>query len=302
MTQPSQNSQLSLNIMKNYNIKAELIAGVVVLYNSKSTVIENINTYINQVVRLYVVDNSATPNEDLIKEISQNSTIIYHLLNGNEGIASALNWAANQALEDGFQVLLTMDDDTKVPKNMVTDMINFWNQYTEPIGILSGVHHTKQDFVLYRKLMYTLTSGNLLNLSAFKEIGPFMNELFIDHVDHEYGFRLNKYGYSVIEIPSIKLEHKLGYSKRVSIGSLTLIKYGTHPPVRLYYFARNGIYLLSKYTYLYPKFVFIYFLEISKRLVKASLLDENRQLRLRMIFRGFRDGIIGRLGKHSQSS
>lgn len=287
--------------MSDQFISKESIAGVVVLYNSHSNVLKNIDTYINQIAVLYVVDNSPIINEILKKNFIANKKIIYCHLGGNMGIASALNWAANRAIENGFSFLLTMDDDTSIPTDMIEKMVSFWNQNCGLIGILSGVHHETPDEVIYRKVMYTLTSGNILSLAAYKKVGSFRSDFFIDHVDHEYGLRLNKSGYCVIEVPSIRLKHKLGRRKQVNVGSFEVIKYGTHDPVRQYYFARNGFYLSVKYIDFYPKFFFTYIAEMMKRVFKALFLDEKKLSRIIMIVNGIHDGIIGHLGKHPDS-
>jgi rhamnosyltransferase len=45
------------------------IAAVVILYNPELSILENIKSYIDQVEKLYVVDNSEASNESLIQEI-----------------------------------------------------------------------------------------------------------------------------------------------------------------------------------------------------------------------------------------
>ena len=287
-------------------INRENIAGTVVLYNSPSAVIDNIKTYIDQVQKLYVVDNSVMPNDELRALLSSYSHVHYHSLNGNKGIATALNWAAEQAIIDGFIVLLTMDDDTRTPDTMVAQMMDFWNSYPTPIGILSGVHHTdpealstKPKKALHRTLLYTLTSGNILNLLAYKEVGRFWDDLFIDHVDHEYGLRLNSKGYQVVELQYIQLEHRLGYRQEIRVGGRVIKKYGTHPPIRLYYFARNGVYVARSYFKQHPLFTWMVIKELVKRSVKAVFLDANRKSRIQMLLRGIQDGWKGRLGDYS---
>lgn len=285
--------------MMQKQITTKDVAGAVILYNSPAEVIDNIQTYVAQVSRLYIVDNSVEPNVKLISKLQALPNAVYHSLGENKGIAIALNWAARQAIANGFSVLLTMDDDTRTPLTMVNDMLSFWNQYTQPIGILSGVHHTKRDLVQFRTLYYTLTSGNLLNLEAYKAIGGFQDELFIDHVDHEYGLRLNTNGYQVVELPSIRLEHKLGYSQQLKVGPYVIKRYGTHSPIRQYYFARNGIYLARLYLKDQPQFAWMVIKELLKRWLKAVLLDADRKGRTNMLIAGLQDGWKGKLGQYS---
>lgn len=192
------------------------IAGTIVLYNSERNVFENVKTYIDQIEKLYVVDNSDKPNPELIKQFNTLSTVQYVSNNGNQGVAYALNRAAELALADGFDCLLTMDDDTQLPSGSVTTMLHFLADYpaADKVGLISGVH---SDNLLtdepYRTVLYTMTSGNLLNLQAFRQVGPFRNDLFIDHVDHEYGLRLNKAGFMVLELPRLRINHRLGVRK-----------------------------------------------------------------------------------------
>lgn len=292
----------------NYKIFKQKIAGTVILYNSSILVLDNILTYIKQVEKLYVVDNSIQPNWDLINKLKAYSEVCYHSLNGNKGIATALNWAADKAIEDGYVALLTMDDDTQVSETMVEDMINFWNKYQKPIGLLSGVHRVDSDDSLfnhlsgtaYRELPFKETSGNLLSLEAYSNTGKFFDKLFIDHVDHEYGFRLNANGYSVIELGDIKLNHKLGYDQEIKLGALLLRKYGTHPPLRLYYYGRNGVYLARKYYKIHPFFMWLLFKELLKRITKATFFDKDGGHRLKMIFYGIKDGWNGHLGQYNK--
>ncbi|MBD2703596.1 glycosyltransferase [Spirosoma sp. BT702] len=273
------------------------IAGSVVLYNSPIEVLDNISTYIDQISKLYVVDNSVTPNAELIKELQKNSKIKYISLQGNKGIATALNFAAQEALADNYSVLLTMDDDTQTPSSMIDEMITFWNQFPHPIGILSGSHHSKLKHVPYRRLLYTLTSGNLLNLDAYTSVGNFKDDLFIDHVDHEYGLRLNEKGYQVIEIPSIRLVHRLGYIQQIKLGSRTIAEFGSHSPIRLYYYTRNGLHLSRIYLKQSPAFVLNFVENLSKLFIKAILLQKDRKHRIKMLTKGLIDGWNGNLGK-----
>ncbi|PRY20285.1 rhamnosyltransferase [Spirosoma oryzae] len=286
-------------------INLSKIAGVVVLYNSSYSVYSNIASYVCQVEKLYVVDNSTQPNYELIELLSRENKVIYHSFNGNKGIATALNWAANRAISDGFMVLLTMDDDTRTPHGMVHEMVNFWNQYPRQIGILSGHHHTrpledfKLDKVSSKELPYTLTSGNLLSLEAFQLVGLFRDDFFIDHVDHEYGLRLNRAGFSVVEMKNICLEHRLGYTQQITVGKHVLFTYGSHSPTRLYYFARNGVYMVRRDFKENPRFAYTVIKELTKRWIKALFLQKNRFERIGMLMKGINHGWNGKLGEYN---
>ena len=281
------------------------IAGTVILYNSPMSVVDNIKTYINQIEKLYVVDNSTQVNDELILFLQIYPHIHYQSLEGNKGIAIALNWAAKQAILDGYKVLLTMDDDTRTPEKMIKVMIDFWNEYPNPIGILSGVHNLDLAGVSrknaenpYQILPYAMTSGNMLNLFAYQYVGGFIDELFIDHVDNEYGLRLNFNNYQVVELRNIYLEHNVGYAEESKFGKWTIRKFRTHSPIRNYYFMRNGIYVARKYITYYPLYTWIVTKEFIYRLHISALFAKNKFSRVTLLFEGIIDGFLGKLGKY----
>ena len=96
------------------------IAGVVVLYNPDDNVRTNIDSYINELDILYVVDNSPIPNDNN-KKINCEK-IKYISNNGNKGIANALNVGANNALKENCEWLLTMDQDSTFKDNSLSKM------------------------------------------------------------------------------------------------------------------------------------------------------------------------------------
>ena len=98
------------------------IAGMVTLYNPDELISENICSYLDDIHKLYVIDNSDNSNKMLLP---QNSKIIYMPNYKNVGIASALNIAAKAAIADGYNWLLTMDQDSKFNKKDVEKLCEY---------------------------------------------------------------------------------------------------------------------------------------------------------------------------------
>ena len=102
-----------------------MICGVTVLYNPTEEIFENINSYLKELDKLYIVDNSEEKNEKLKnKFIEFSSKIKYIKLNGNEGIAKALNIAKNKAIKEDYDWLLTMDQDSKFENEDFSKMLD----------------------------------------------------------------------------------------------------------------------------------------------------------------------------------
>lgn len=273
------------------------VAGAVVLYNTPPERFDRIASYLTQVEKLYVIDNSDQPNTALIEQLSQHTSISYHSNGGNQGVAHALNVAARLALRETFDFLLTMDDDTTAPPGMIQAMLTFLDTYENrrQVGILSAAHRPYRQPKPSQRVLYTLTSGNLLNLNAWQQVGPFQEELFIDHIDHEYGLRLNSHQFEVIELPGIVLDHPLGELRRTKLFNLP---YVSHHPIRNYYMVRNGIGVARQYFTRYPDFSQVVATLIAKEIVKVIFLEKSRLKRMKLISQGFIDALRNRYGKY----
>lgn len=275
------------------------VAGVVVFYNSNLGCIANIALYINQVHKLFIIDNSESLDKTIGITLEKTfSNVHYHWNGDNKGVAFALNKAANLALEQGYKFLLTMDDDSRPSETLVEEMLAFLTANSrQQIGIVSVNHSSPKWPYSFRKVSYTMTSGNLLNLAAYHHVGPFLDKLFIDHVDHEYGLRLLTHGYEVIEVTGLSMNHQLGFRKKINFGSWQLT-FVSHSPIRNYYNCRNGIYVARLYVKRYPAFMADVSIILLKELLKILFLEDRKSLRLRLFIKGFLDGILGKMGPY----
>ncbi|GAB4007711.1 glycosyltransferase family 2 protein [Spirosoma migulaei] len=275
----------------------ERIAGTVILYNSNFDVIDNINTYMDQVEVLYVVDNSDSLNKELINTLQQFEKIIYYSNNGNRGIACALNIAANLAICDGFSYLLTMDDDTSVPQNMINVMLSFLkNHKKDNIALIAPQHIPNLVENSYTNVYFVITSGSLLDLNAYLQCGPFLEELFIDWVDHEYCMRLKKHNFSIIELNYLSINHRLGNRKEISLLGVSVF-WTSHNPIRIYYKIRNTLYVLTKYRKIIPiGYLIIFAKDFTKEIVKNLTFENNKKYRAFLLYRAFCDYWQNRMG------
>lgn len=119
-------------------------AGTIVLYDpNKAEVLENIDSYIDEIDKLYIIDNSLNDNSSLF--VNYDKKIEYVWNRDNLGIAKALNIAAGKAIKDGFSWLLTMDQDSKFEKGtlrILEDYINDNFNNNSKIAIVSPFHDT----------------------------------------------------------------------------------------------------------------------------------------------------------------
>jgi len=277
------------------NQEDSLVAGTVVLFNPGEEVYETISTYIRQVARLFVIDNSTQSNPSILRRLQQTESIVYINNGGNKGIANALNRGCAEALRGGYKYLLTMDQDTALPANFVRDLMKgFVENASEMIGIIAPRYTASNNAEKYEKVPLTMTSGNILNLSAYLKIGPFLNELFIDHVDHEFCLRLRQNGYAVVQANEVMIIHRPGHLVSFKFFGKK-VAFSSHSPIRLYYFARNGFYVGSQYRKSFPEFSVLFRNLLLKEIIKIPF-ESNKFLRLKMIIKGYRDYRSEKLG------
>ena len=200
------------------NIK---VAACVVLYNPEDEIFENISSYISNVDLLYIVDNSTTHNQKLIEKLLNTFTNIEYINNNdNLGIATALNIGCNKALVNGYDWILTMDQDSK--------FINFPHylhcletlEESNNIAILSANTNYNKEMKIptqaicdFEEKFSAITSANLLNLKLFEQIGKFEDKLFIDLVDYDYCIKAQMNNFKVLYFPNIYPNPHLQISK-----------------------------------------------------------------------------------------
>lgn len=234
------------------------VAAIIVSYNPDSNLFDSINLLLNQVEKVIIVDNGSK--EKYVKYIkSINEDKIEIILNKeNLGIATALNIGVRKALENGYEWILTMDQDSKASPDMVKKMFNVYNSINreERKDILSIFPNFVDERIQsieensnmnsYEYVDADITSGNLLRKEVFEKVGFFDDSLFIDLVDTDFCMRLNEKGIKMIKIRDAVLYHSLGESKTIK-GILGSFNTSNHSALRRYYMTRNRFYIWEKY-------------------------------------------------------
>lgn len=285
------------------------VAAIIVSYNPDSNLFDSINLLLNQVEKVIIVDNGSK--EKYVKYIkSINEDKIEIILNKkNLGVATALNIGVRKALENGYEWILTMDQDSKASPDMVKKMFNVYNSINreERKDILSIFPNFVDERIQsieensnmnsYEYVDADITSGNLLRKEVFEKVGFFDDSLFIDLVDTDFCMRLNEKGIKMIKIRDAVLYHSLGESKTIK-GILGSFNTSNHSALRRYYMTRNRFYIWEKYkglnsfTLNRDKKLF------KKEFVKIILGEKDKVNKIKMVLRGYKDykkGIKGKL-------
>ncbi len=266
------------------------IAAVTVLYNPTKKIIQNISGYIDKVDKVYVIDNSNDSNKKLLID---NKKIEYLPNYTNLGISNSLNKACNLAIDEGYEFLLTMDQDSLFEKNEFQKMIDYINKSDlKKVAIVSPNHNVKglqnKETSEIDHPLEVMTSGNIINLKLYKKIGKFREEYFIDDVDIEYGLRLNKMGYQIDRLNYVLLNHHLGDTKSKIILGHQFV-YSNHNPQRRYYMTRNTLKLCDEYQNDFPKYCDYLKRGLFGQAQNIILFEKDKFKKLKGMHNGYKD-------------
>lgn len=232
------------------------LIGVVILYYPDIALLKiNILSYINHIDKLIIWENTPTIDSYLseIKQFEFSSKINIMGSGHNMGIAYALNRTCSYAKLEGYSWILTMDQDSSFNDNDFFDV--FHKTDKNGVGIFCPVdglriYNINQNLPVNVDL--AVTSGNIVNLNVYKQVGGFDEKLFIDGVDHDFCFKCTLQGYKIIQFQNILLNHKLGDEKEIKTFKGGIVTISFHSPQRTYYIFRNSFYLFAKYNKLFP--------------------------------------------------
>lgn len=232
----------------------------------------------------------------------------------NLGIAKAQNIGVARAMTSSPDFILLSDQDSLPAENMTSLLVEAIeeDERIAATGPLPSEDREGADELVYidrgwspkratkeelsrprLDAAFLLASGCLIRVRALREIGPMREDLFIDHVDLEWGVRARRAGWRLVAVPAARLNHSLGDEVVRLPGRAQPIH--VHSPIRNYYIVRNTIALVKwngfplrwriRYTYWAAKYA-----------VFNSFMVGQGPERRRLIARGLRDGVLGRLG------
>ena len=277
--------------------------GVVVLFKPDNNLNKNIDSYLPYLDKLFVVDN--TPNVDLSDKFKKNKKIKYIPLNDNKGIAYALNVGAKEAIKDGADFLLTMDQDSRFKDDSLKKMEDFIEKFKKDnfvgnligadykhLGIVSPFHLTvrteSETRVGVEFPLEVMTSGNLVNLEAYKKVNGFKDWLFIDCVDFDFCLNLRRHKYQIVQLNYCTLNHDLGDTIKINFLGKTMYA-DNHSAFRRYYITRNRHYLYDMYHKDFPTYCDIEIGRTKKELFKIWFFEKDKIKKTKAIYMGYRD-------------
>lgn len=211
------------------------VAAIITLYNPNlESFLINLETLLPQVDLIYIMDNSEETHiskqiEALLKKYD--SKISYIKMPYNKGL-SAINDGVKLAIKEEADHVLLLDQDSRPESNMVSKLIEGLNHVTNRLGMnvaaIGPTHIDKNTGKPFKRNICCLnlrekpitdnlievdqlpTSGMLIPISVFKNVGYLCDKLFLDITDFEWCWRAKKKGMCVIRHREAFIIHELG--------------------------------------------------------------------------------------------
>ncbi|MDF7670365.1 glycosyltransferase family 2 protein [Orbaceae bacterium ESL0721] len=299
------------------------VAAVIVTFNPDNELTARIALLIDQIGYLCIVDNGSD-DAGVLDEVAaifpDKVTVIK--LPVNKGIGAALNIGLAQIQKSGFRLCVTFDQDSSVTEDFIKNLLATYDAKNSPDHVVAMVGANYRDnanrsnqkkFLVCSKYWFhrvrpdsdievttLITSGCLVDIDIWNELGRVNEALFIDYVDTEFALRSIAAGYHLYLSYDAVIYHELGAKEVHKVAGVPI--YPTnHSPLRRYYMARNAIYMYKNYA---GKFVGWFLYDVAAVIYTLSTIlffERDKLQKFKMYLIGWKDGLLGRFGKYRKA-
>jgi rhamnosyltransferase len=281
----------------------QIASGIVTFNPDIKRLADNIEAIMPQVDRVYIYDNGSKNLDEIVSLISDK----FHdrdvvLIDGlsNRGMSVALNGLAKRATDDGLEYIYMLDQDSVSTEGIVAELAKY---VSDDIGILSPIAMDRNADIPHGsndkpyEIMSSITSGSLINLAAYTQVGGYDERLFVDLVDFDFSLNMKMGGFKVVRVPSAVLVHELGHQEfalffptRIDGGGIQWKQYRTnHSSFRRYDTGRSWAVLTRKYAGTscekYLKSV------MRKTTIKSMAVEKHKGDYVKQLRKGYKDGL-----------
>lgn len=272
------------------------ILGIIVLfYPKEEDVIKNILSYLDQIEKLILWDNTPGMRTVNILKTLSSDKLIRRGEGKNVGLGKAYNEAAKYALNNGFTHLLTMDQDSRFKDSSFVDycekvldhpMSNnsiYSPNYMQFTGLTGSVS------MRIKEIECCQSSGTLIPIKLFQQRIFFREELFAYGVDLDFCYQARKANVNIYSVEDVVLIHGAGYQKDKRKFLWKTVYPNEYPPLNTYLIIRNFFYLKKRGNAWKGKDFYKYYL--FKRIVFILCYEKHKWQKYKAMILGFYDGI-----------
>lgn len=239
-----------------------ILTGIVTFNPDIDRLRKNLSTVIIQDTDVLIFDNGSANYTDIANLASKLKCRVSHV-NKNEGIAYGLRFIMDYAVQNHYDWVLSLDQDSISSKELI-------DKYKEHLGNpkvgaltcdirdRNFVEISEQNFLVgeqgVKQVQRCITSGCFMRVSAYTDTDGYDISMFIDFVDFDICYSLIRAGYKIMKIPFEGLLHEDGHGVNISFFGKRYIMY--HKSAwRRFYMMRNEIYLARKFPEIQSPFI-----------------------------------------------
>lgn len=293
----------------------DAFGAVVVLWQPKPEHVEHLERLRGACRHLLAVDNSPQADPALHARLRAAGIEVRH--NGNRGgISGAYNLGARALFDAGRQVAFLLDQDSQLSEGFFDGMMRacaraggdafivgpkvFEANLGRYLPVFSPqLRLPKPERIDERSeglvpTLFVISSGSAISAAAFRRLGEFREDYFIEYVDIEYGLRATRNDVPVLVNTEVEMRQQVGQYVKRGVFSTS-----NHVAWRRYYASRNAVHALRSNASRWSIHWLIELLTLHQ--VACVLVCEQHKLRkVVAIAVGYFDGVFGKLGPFEQ--
>jgi len=293
---------------------AKKVAIVIANYNCidilRST-LESISRLSYTNYKVVIVDDCSANSPDQV--LTEFPEVVLLKNKKNMGFASTNNRGIRYALRRGADYIMLLNNDTEVTPHLLNELLNHANKKTITVpkilyfknknriwyagGIMDWEHGAVKHIGMgrndnldemkeIREVEFACGCCMLIHKDIINEVGYLPEEYYLYHEDVDYSVRVRDKGIRILYVPTAVLAHRIGYSSG-----------GTSVPYKKYYFYRNRMYFIKKYSNRCDSKIAI---ENTINDAKRDFINGNFETRY-YIIRAFMDFLFGKMYRMSFS-
>lgn len=251
--------------------------------------------------KVVIVDNSC--NDKVKKKLKENkskSNLKLIFPNTNNGIASAFNSGINYLINEGYEYVLLLDQDTDVNFDIIDKHFNDFIAINDDRKLACGWSFNSIPYFLkyrfFSRKVYMnkgiidvdilITSGMIIDLKKIKIAGFFNEELFMDFVDMEWCQRVKKSNFNIYGNFDVHCKsHPIGENS-INFFGLT---FPAHKPFRYYYMVKNFL-IIREMNHINGLFLFHETIQMIFKFFFYCIFSKKRYEIFKYMIKGYIDG------------
>lgn len=282
-------------------MESKVLTGIVTYNPDLVRLKENLKAMIKQIKNIYIVDNGSENFFEIKAYINlinskEGSNIQVFDFKENKGIAAALAQIMLYARESHYEWVLTLDQDSIIQEGLLE---TYWivandDEYQDA-GMLTCLikdrnfkdskYEDQEEEV--KEVDYCITSAAFTNVDKYFMTNGYDIDFFIDCVDFDICYSLRNIGYKIYRVKKIGLYHEVGHGENRRFLWKDIVIYH-QKPFRIYYLARNTIWMYRK-----QKRLFGFITTVKKELAlgtRVIVYEDNKKEKIGAYLNGVKDG------------